>query len=68
MMQADINPKIDLVILRIPPACVDDLVCVCRGINGTICDAIIHAVMTVVRDPVAQTVRPVDALTRVTHS
>ena len=62
MMQADINAEIDLVILRVPPARIDDLVCICRGINGTIGDAIIHAIVTIIIDPIAQAIRPVSAL------
>jgi hypothetical protein len=53
MMQADINAKIDLVILWVPPARVDDLVCVCSGVNGTVSDAIIHAIMAIIGDPVS---------------
>lgn len=33
MMQADINAEIDLVILWIPPAGIDDLVRICRSIH-----------------------------------
>jgi hypothetical protein len=62
MMEADINPEIDLVILRVPPTRVDDLICICRGIDGTVRDAIIHAIMTVVIDPITKAVRPVSTL------
>ena len=62
MTEADVNPEIDFVILGIPPTRVDDLVCICRGIDGTVRDAIIHAIMTVVIDPIAQAVRPVSTL------
>lgn len=59
MMQTDIDAEVDLVILRVPPARVDDLVCICRRINRPIRDAIVDAVMTIVVDPIAKTVRPV---------
>ena len=36
MMQTDINTKIDIVILWIPPAGIDDLVGICCGIDGAI--------------------------------
>lgn len=68
MVQADINPKVDLMILRIPPSRIDDLVRVCRGVNGTIGDSVIHAIVTVVGDPIRQAVRPIDALARVTYA
>jgi len=56
------------VILRVPPARVDDLVCVCRGINGAVSDAIIHAIVTVIKHPIAQAVRPVSTTPGVTNS
>jgi hypothetical protein len=56
MMQTDINAKIDIMILWIPPTRIDDLVCVCRGIYGAICNAVVHTVVTVISDPVGQTV------------
>ena len=60
--QADINPEIDLVVLRVPPTGIDDLVRIRRGVDGTIRDAVIHAIVTVVVDPIAEAVRPVSAL------
>jgi hypothetical protein len=56
MVQANINPKVDLVILWVPPARVDDLVCVCCGINGTIGNAIIHSIVAIIGDPVTEAV------------
>ena len=64
-MQADVNAEIDLVILRIPPAGIDDLVCIRRGVDGTIRDAIVHAIVTIIIDPIAEAVRPVSARARV---
>jgi hypothetical protein len=61
MMQADINAEVDPVILRVPPTGIDDLVCVRRGVHGTIRNAIVYAVVTIVIDPIAEAVRPVSA-------
>ena len=68
VMQAHINAEIDLVILRIPPARVDDLVCICRRINRTIRNAIIHAIMTIIKHPIADAVRPISAAPYITNS
>jgi hypothetical protein len=65
MVQAYVNTKVDLMILRVPPACVDDLVRVCRGINGTVGNSIIDAIMTIIGNPVSETVGPVHPLARV---
>jgi hypothetical protein len=56
VMQTDINTEVDFVILRIPPAGIDDLVRIRRGIDGTIRDAVVHAIVTVIIDPVAEAV------------
>ena len=68
MMQADINAKIDLVILRIPPARVDDLISIRRGVNRTIRDAIVHAIMTIIKHPITEAVRPVSSTSYITNS
>ena len=65
VMQADVNAEVDLVVLRVPPAGVDDLVCIGGGIDGAIRDAIIHAVVTIVIDPVAEAVGPVRTRARI---
>ena len=65
MVQADVNAEVDPVILRIPPAGIDDLVCVCGGVDGTIRDAVVHAIVTIVINPIAEAVRPVSTCTRV---
>lgn len=62
VMQADIDAEIDLVILRVPPAGVDDLVGIRCSVHGAIRDAVVHAIMTVVVDPIAEAVRPISAL------
>ncbi len=67
MMQADINAKIDLVILRIPPAGIHDLVRVGCCIHGAIGDAEVYAVMPIVVHPIAQAVGPVASGTGVTN-
>ena len=59
--QADINAEVDPVILRVPPAGVNDLVCIGGGVDGTIGNAIIQAVVTIVIDPVTEAIGPVSA-------
>ncbi len=66
MMQADVNTKVDLVILWIPPTRVDDLVCIRRGVDGTIGNAKVYAIVTIVVHPVAEAVGPVSARANVT--
>lgn len=68
MVQTDIDAEIDLVILRVPPARIDDPVCIRRGIHGAIRDAIVHAVVTIVIDPIAEAIRPVCTCPRITHA
>lgn len=68
MMQAHVDAKIDPVILRVPPACIHDLVCIGCGIDGTIRDAIIHTIVTVVIYPVAQAVGPVSSAASITYT
>ena len=55
---------------RIDPvhAGVDDLVCICRGIDRPIGNAIIHSIVTVVIDPIAQAIGPVSSLPGITHT
>jgi hypothetical protein len=68
MVQTDVNAKVDPMILGVPPARVDNLVRVCRGVNGTVGDSIIHAIVAIVRDPVSEAVGPVNPLTRVAYA
>lgn len=68
VMQANIDPEIDLVILRVPPAGIDDLIRIRRGVDGTIRDAVVHTIVTIVIDPIAEAVRPVSARARVAHA
>ena len=68
MMQADVDAKVDLVVLRIPPACINDLVGVGCRIHGTIGDAEIDAVMSIVIHPIAEAVGPVAAGAGVTYT
>ena len=65
MVQADVNAKVDPVILWVPPTGIDDLVRVCGGGNGAIRDAVVYAIVTVVIDPIAEAVRPVSTRARV---
>src|SRR5215208_2098372 len=65
MMQTDVDAEVDLMVLRVPPTRVDDLVCICGSINRTIGNAVVHAIMTIVIDPIAEAVRPVSARARV---
>ena len=67
-MQADINAERDLVILRVPPASIHNPICIRRGIDGTIRDAIVNAIVTVVPHPIAEIVRPVSTVARVADS
>jgi hypothetical protein len=67
VVQADIDAQVDLVILRVPPACVDDLVGVRCGVDGTVRNAVIHAIVTVIIDPVSQAIGPVPAFARVAY-
>jgi hypothetical protein len=66
--QADINAKVDPMILWIPPAGIDDLIGIGRCIYRAIGDAIVDAVMTVIIDPIAQAVRPVSAAAGIAYS
>src|ERR1041384_4953479 len=59
MMQADIDTKIDLMVLRIPPAGVNDLIRIRRGIDGPVGNAVVNAIVTIVIHPGAQAVRPI---------
>ena len=68
VMQADINAEVDFVVLRVPPAGIDDLVRICRRIHGTIRDPVVHAIVTIVIDPITKAVGPVSARAGVTYS
>lgn len=68
MMQANVDAKIDAVILRIPPAGIHDLVCICSSVDGAVRDAIIHTIVTVVIHPVPKAVGPVSAAACVTYT
>lgn len=68
MMQANVDAKIDPVILRIPPAGIHDLVCIRSCIDGTIRDTIIHAVMAVVVYPATKAVGPVSAAAGIAYA
>ena len=68
MTQTDINAQIDLVILRVPPTRVDNLICICGRVHGAIRDAIIHAIVPIVINPIAEAVRPVPTLPRIANS
>ena len=65
VVQADVDAEVNLVVLRVPPTGINNLVCICRSIDGAIRNAVIHAVMTIVIDPVTKAVRPVSARARV---
>src|SRR6266498_311521 len=68
MMQTNINAEIDLMILRIPPAGIDDLIGICRGVNRAIGNSVINTIVTVVPNPIAETVGPIATAARVTNS
>jgi hypothetical protein len=68
MMQADIDTKVDLVILRIPPTCINDLVRICRGIHGPVRNAIVNAIMTIVIHPGTQAIRPIRPGARIANT
>lgn len=68
MMQTNVDAEVDLVILWIPPTRVDDLVRIRRGVNGTIRNAIIHTIVTIVVNPIAETVRPITSRSRVANA
>ncbi len=59
VMQADIDTKIDLVVLRIPPTGVNDLIGVCRGIDRPVRNALVDAIVTIVIHPGTQAIRPI---------
>jgi hypothetical protein len=68
MMQTNVDAKVDLVILRIPPAGIYNLVCICCGIDGTICNTVIHSIMPIVKQPVTDAVRPISTSSYVTNA
>jgi hypothetical protein len=67
-MQADIDAEIDLMILRIPPTGINDLVCICRSIHRSIGNAIVHAIMAIVIHPIAKAIRPISTCTGVANA
>jgi hypothetical protein len=67
-MQAYVDAQVDPVILWVPPTGVHDLVGVRGRIDGTIRDTIIHAVVPIVKHPIAEAVRPVAAAACITHT
>ena len=56
MMQADVNAEIDLMVLWIPPARVDDLVSICRSVDRTIGNTKVNAIVTIVINPITETI------------
>jgi len=60
-MEADIDTKTHRMILRIPPTGVYDLVRIGRGIDGAVRDAEVDSIMTVIVNPIAQSIGPVSA-------
>ncbi len=68
MVQADVNSQIYAVILRVPPACINNLIGICRPINGAIGNSIIHAIVTIIKYKGAQAVRPVPSTASITNS
>jgi len=68
MMHTDVDAEVDLMVLRIPPTGVNDLISICRGIDGTIGNPKVDAVMTVVIQPGPQTVRPVGSIPGIAHA
>jgi len=67
-MQADIDAKVDLMVLRVPPTGINDLVCICCGVYRPIGNAIVHAIMTIVIHPIAEAIRPIPTRTRVANT
>jgi len=68
MMQADVDAQVNLVVLRIPPAGVNDLIRIRRGIDGTIGNAIVDAIVAIVIQPGAQAIRPIGSIAGVTYA
>src|SRR5215212_563533 len=58
MMQADVNAQVHLMVLRVPPTGINDLVCVRRGIHRAVRDAVSHAIMPIVIYPVSKAMGP----------
>ena len=67
VMQAHVDPQIGFVILRIHPARIQHLIGIRRGVNGTIAELIINAIVTVVPDPIAERIGPIST-TSITYS
>ena len=55
-------------VLRVVPTGIDDAVGIRRGVDGTIRDAIVDAIVTVIIDPIPEAVGPVSACAGVTDS
>ncbi len=68
MMQFDVDAEVGFVILRVVPAGIDHLVGVRGGVDGTVTDAVVYAVVAVVGNPVAEAVTPVNSVARVAHA
>jgi hypothetical protein len=68
MMQADIDTQVDLMVLRIPPTSINNLVSIRRGVHRAIGDAIVHAVVTIVVHPITEAVRPISALPGIAYA
>jgi hypothetical protein len=61
VVQANVNAETDPVILWIPPACIHDLICIGRGIDGAIGDTKVYAIVAVIPDPITEAIGPVSA-------
>ena len=68
MMQAHVNAQVDFVILRIPPTRINDLIRVGRGVDRAVRNTVIHAIVPIIVDPIAETVGPVAALPGIANS
>jgi len=68
MMQADIDAQIDLVVLWVPPTGVNDLICIRRGIDRPVGNTIVDAIVTIVIQPGAKTIRPIRSIPGVAYA
>src|SRR5215211_581930 len=68
VMQTDINAEVDFVVLRVPPARIDDLVCIGRSVDRAVRDTVVHAIVTIIIDPIAEAVGPVSARAGITYA
>lgn len=67
MVQTNVDTEVDLVILWVPPARVNDLICVGRGIHRAVGNPIVYAIVAIVINPIAQAVRPIGSGAGVTN-